>query len=90
LQRTAGSTKDYLSWLEDVDQLTMQRKRYVFDDALLRLHIRLYGGPTPPGASQIAAEVAAFASGCVPDAVPEPEPALATAGADRSGIIEID
>jgi len=90
LQRTPGSTKDYLSWLEDVDLLSMQRKRYVFDDPLLRLHIRLYGGPTPPDHAQIAAEVAAFASGCIPDAVPEPEPVLATAGADRSGIIEID
>jgi hypothetical protein len=90
LQRTPGSTKDYLSWLEDVDLLTMQRKRYVFDDAVLRLHIRLYGGPMPPSAQQIAAEVSAWADRYMPEAAPEPEPVLATAGADRSGIIEID
>jgi hypothetical protein len=90
LHRTPGSTKDYLSWLEDVDLLTMQRKRYVFDDAVLRLHIRLYGGPMPPTEEQIAAEVSAWAARCMPEPAPEPEPALATAGADRSGIIEID
>jgi hypothetical protein len=92
LHRTPGSTKDYLSWLEDVDLLTMQRKRYVFDDAVLRLHIRLYGGPMPPTEEQIAAEVSAWAARCMPEAAPDPEPApaLAAAGADRSGIIEID
>jgi len=90
LQRTPGSTKDYLSWLEDVDLLTMQRKRYVFDDAVLRLHVRLYGGPTPPSPSQIATEVSAFAKRCMPETVPEPEAILAGVGSDRSGIIEID
>jgi hypothetical protein len=92
LHRTPGSTKDYLSWLEDVDLLTMQRKRYVFDDALLRLHIRLYGGPVPPTPAQITAEVSEWAAQCLPEAAPVSvvEPALATAGADRSGIIEID
>ena len=28
--RTPGSTKDYLGWLEDVDLVTAQRKRYTF------------------------------------------------------------
>jgi hypothetical protein len=92
LGRTPGSTKDYLSWLEDVDLVTMQRKRYVFDDPLLRLHVRLYGGPTPPTHGQIAAETAAWAEGRLPVdvPVPEPEPVLAAAPGDRSGIIEID
>ena len=28
LRRTPGSTKDYLAWLEDVDLLRCERKRY--------------------------------------------------------------
>jgi hypothetical protein len=90
LGRTPGSTKDYLSWLEDVDLVTMQRKRYVFDDPVLRLHLRLYGGPTPPTHGQIATEAATWAERCLPKEVPAPEPALAATSADRSGIIEID
>src|SRR5919108_2168154 len=48
LDRTAGSTKDYLSWLQDVDMLTCQRKRYTFADPLLRLWGRIYSHPEPP------------------------------------------
>ncbi len=95
LNRTPGSTKDYLSWLEDVDLVTMQRKRYVFDDALLRLHVRLYGGATPPTPAAVALEVAEWADRCLPDEVPSPATATASALAGRndpahSGIIEID
>lgn len=97
LGRTPGSTKDYLSWLEDVDLVTMQRKKYVFDDPLLRLHVRLYGGPTPPTPRQVHAEAAAWADRCVPrEQVPVPvavEAATVPAdrpSQDRSGIIEID
>ena len=32
LRRTPGSTKDYLSWLEDVDLVTSRQKRYSFAD----------------------------------------------------------
>ena len=32
LQRTPGSTKDYLSWLEDVDLVNVRQKRYTFAD----------------------------------------------------------
>src|SRR5438477_69431 len=42
LQRTPGSTKDYLSWLEDVDLLTARQKRYSFTDPLLRVWVRLH------------------------------------------------
>src|SRR5206468_9038605 len=34
LHRTPGSTKDYLSWLEDVDLVTSRQKRYSFTDPL--------------------------------------------------------
>ena len=37
VQRTAGSTRDYLGWLEDVDLVCAQRKRYTFADPLLRV-----------------------------------------------------
>jgi hypothetical protein len=37
LQRTPGSTKDYLSWLEDVDVISMHGKRYSYNDPLVRL-----------------------------------------------------
>src|SRR4029077_9054210 len=42
MERTPGSTKDYLSWLEDVDLVTSNQKRYSFTDALLRVWVRLH------------------------------------------------
>jgi hypothetical protein len=42
LHRTPGSTKDYLSWLEDVDLVTSRQKRYSFTDPVLRLWVRLH------------------------------------------------
>jgi hypothetical protein len=61
LHRTPGSTKDYLSWLEDVDLITSQRKRYSIEDPLLRLYIRLYGRPVPPTDADVVREVRAYA-----------------------------
>ncbi len=98
LHRTPGSTKDYLSWLEDVDMLTVQRKRYTFDDPLVRLFVRLYAGCAPPSQDDIAREVHAYAqtrsTGTEPT-VPgprraEPSFAAAEATARDTGIIEID
>ncbi len=92
LRRTAGSTKDYLSWLEDVDLVTVRQKRYSFADPLLRLWVRLYCRPVPPTEEELAREVQAYAFA----RLPRPEPALALAGGgegnrDKSwGIIEID
>src|SRR5678816_3351159 len=40
LHRTPGSTKDYLSWLEDVDLIASHQKRYSFADPMLRLWVR--------------------------------------------------
>ena len=45
LRRTPGSTKDYLSWLEDVDLVSSRQKRYSFTDPLLRLWVRLHCRP---------------------------------------------
>jgi hypothetical protein len=48
LQRTPGSTKDYLSWLEDVDLVSARQKRYSFADPLLRSWVRLHCRATAP------------------------------------------
>jgi hypothetical protein len=95
LQRTPGSTKDYLSWLEDVDLVTSRQKRYTFSDPLLRVWVRLHCHATPPGDDDIAREVHRYARPRLPQA--EPALAMASAGASSPdedkkpwGIIEID
>jgi SAM-dependent methyltransferase len=90
LQRTPGSTKDYLSWLEDVDLVVSRQKRYSFSDPLLRLWVRLHCRPVPPGVDEVAREVQNYALSRLPQ--PEPSLAMVTAGAERKGwgIIEID
>jgi hypothetical protein len=91
LHRTPGSTKDYLSWLEDVDLITAHQKRYAFADPLLRLWVRLHGRPVPPTVDEVAREVQAYALARLPQA--EPSLALAGSSGERTkpwGIIEID
>ena len=94
LHRTPGSTKDYLSWLEDVDLVVSRQKRYSFADPLLRLWVRLHCRPVPPTVDEVAREVQTYALGRLPQ---QPEPTLAMAGAGsggsdrkRWGIVEID
>lgn len=92
LHRTPGSTKDYLSWLEDVDLLVSRQKRYSFIDPMLRLWVRLHCRPTPPADDEVSREV----HGYILSRMPQSEPALALAGANDGpaekpwGIIEID
>jgi hypothetical protein len=94
LGRTPGSTKDYLSWLEDVDLIVSRQKRYSFADPLLRLWVRLHGRPVPPADEDLAREVHAY----VTTRLPGKEPALVMAGGALGvavreknwGIIEID
>lgn len=89
LHRTPGSTKDYLSWLEDVDLVVARQKRYSFADPLLRLWVRLHARPVPPSVDEVAREVQAYAAARLPHG----EPSLAMAAGDRRagwGIIEID
>jgi hypothetical protein len=95
LQRTPGSTKDYLSWLEDVDLVSSRQKRYSFTDPLLRMWVRLHCRATAPGEEDLAREIHRYALPRLPQ--PEPALAMATAGggpADEDkkpwGIIEID
>ena len=68
LHRTPGSTKDYLSWLEDVDLVVARQKRYSFADPLLRLWVRLHCRPVPPGVDEVAREVQNYALARLPQA----------------------
>jgi hypothetical protein len=99
LQRTPGSTKDYLSWLEDVDLVTSHQKRYSFTDPLLRVWVRLHCRASAPTEDELAREVHRYALPRLPAMAdrpaeprpqPEKEPAFAMAGGPSSGIIEID
>jgi hypothetical protein len=65
LGRTPGSTKDYLSWLEDVDLVGVQQKRYRFRDQVLRVWVRLNCRPVPPTAEEIGREVQLHAAQCL-------------------------
>ncbi len=96
LHRTPGSTKDYLSWLEDVDLIQSRQKRYAFVDPMLRLWVRLHCHSTAPSMDDVVREVQRFAAERIPQ---REEAALAYASAPREtgaderknwGIIEID
>jgi hypothetical protein len=94
LQRTPGSTKDYLSWLEDVDLVTARQKRYNFTDPLLRTWVRLHCHGSAPTEDDLAREVHQYA---LPKMPPHQDPEAAPAeaqyamtAAPSSGIIEID
>jgi len=95
LRRTPGSTKDYLSWLEDVDLIVSRQKRYSFADPMMRLWVRLHCAPTPPSDEDVVREVHRYVMSRIPSSS-EPAHALALAGEpaaerDKSwGIIEID
>jgi len=90
LQRTPGSTKDYLSWLEDVDLVTARQKRYSFTDPVLRVWVRLHCRASAPGEDDLAREVHRYALPRLPQAQAAPQPEAAYAMAGSSGIIEID
>jgi hypothetical protein len=88
LRRTPGSTKDYLSWLEDVDLVTAQQKRYSYTDPLLRVWVRLHCRATAPSEDDLVREVHRYARPRLPPQ--EPALAMASSGSSASGIIEID
>lgn len=91
LRRTPGSTKDYLSWLLDVDLLTVERKRYTVTDPLLRLWIRLNNGPAAPDDAIIARETQRFALDRLSSLrAPPATSAGRTPSSSPGGIIEID
>ena len=92
LRRTPGSTKDYLSWLEDVDLIVSRQKRYSFADPMLRLWVRLHCRPVPPGDEDLSRELHEYVQARLPRGG-EPALALASGQTEREknwGIIEID
>lgn len=96
LSRTPGSTKDYLTWLEDVDLVSVRQKRYSFADPLLRLWVRLHCRPVPPTDNDLSREVQEYAVSRLPFMEPAPvassprRGAEAVADSDAWSIIEID
>ncbi|MCE2514743.1 MAG: hypothetical protein J4F37_06985 [Acidobacteria bacterium] len=99
LGRTPGSTRDYLSWLEDVDMIGVRQKRFSFVDPLLRLWVRLHCRPSPPEGAVLAREVQEYAASRLPHAEAAPSPAAGPAAAAPEparrprkswGLIEID
>lgn len=96
LHRTPGSTKDYLSWLEDVDLIGMHGKKYSYEDPLLRLYVRLHARPIPASDADVVREVRAYAQSRLPQSAQAAVPVaaaverVAEAGGGASGIIEID
>jgi hypothetical protein len=99
LDRTPGSTKDYLSWLQDVDLVTCDRKRYRFADPLLRLWVRINRGGRVPDEDRVIGEVQLYALARLRDAPPPRAYAPAAvvlsetyerARVPDTGIIEID
>jgi DNA-binding MarR family transcriptional regulator len=90
LQRTPGSTKDYLSWLEDVDLIVSRQKRYSYTDPLMRLWVRLHCRPVPPSVDEVAREVQAYAAARLPEAEPAAVARVAPGDRRSVGIIEID
>jgi hypothetical protein len=83
LQRTPGSAKDYLSWLEDVDLVVAHQKRYSFVDPLLRVWVRLHCRALRPAEEAIAHEVRRYAMPRLPR-VAEPALTPAAVGAAES------
>lgn len=90
LHRTPGSTKDYLSWMLDVDLLTVERKRYTVTDPLLRLWVRLNNGAQAPSDAQVARETQRYAADRLSTLPEAPVPVQARPVSSSGGIIEID
>jgi hypothetical protein len=64
LDRTPGSTRDYLRWLEEVDLIVSRDKRYYYVDPILRLWARIYGSGALVGDRDIRGEVDAHVAAC--------------------------
>ena len=96
LGRTPGSTKDYLTWLQDVDLVSVHRKRYSFADPLLRLWVRLHCCPAPPDESDLSREVQEYAVSRLPQMEPSRESREVTRESETTeqeqgwSLIEID
>ncbi len=66
VDRTPGSTRDYLRWLEEVDLIAARGKRYSFVDPLLRLWMRIYSRGAPPTEGDVRREVSDYLEALAP------------------------
>jgi hypothetical protein len=89
-RRMHRSTKDYLSWMLDVDLLTVEHKRYTIADPLLRLWLRLNNGVDAPAEQAVAREVQRFAAERLASLPAEVVHVAVAARPASGGIIEID
>jgi hypothetical protein len=90
LKRTAGSTRDYLRWLEEVELIRVRDKRFTFVDPVLRLWLRLYGRGRPPTEEEIDNEVASYIQGIPEDKVAPPGVEKTPVSRKDEELIEID
>ncbi|MGH9319929.1 MAG: hypothetical protein ACRD21_22695 [Vicinamibacteria bacterium] len=91
IDRTAGSTRDYLRWLEEVDLIFSREKRYSYVDPLLRLWTRVYARGVPAEKEDIAAEVESYVEGLAPQrAEKEETPQFILPEPSREDFVEID
>ncbi len=88
LDRTPGSTRDYLRWLEEVDLIVSRDKRFYYIDPILRLWVRIHGSGKLPTDRNIHREVDAHiaASGGTQPAVE----AFTFPPAPSEDLVEID
>ncbi len=63
MDRTPGSARDYLLWLEEVDVLAARKKRYFYIDPILRLWVRVHGQGCLATQAEIQGEVRAHLAG---------------------------
>ena len=71
VDRTPGTTRDYLRWLEEVDLIIARDKRYAFVDPILRLWTRIHARGTPATTDDIRREVFSYLEGLAPSPVIE-------------------
>jgi len=62
IDRTPGSTRDYLRWLEEVDLIAARNKLFYFVDPVLRLWLRIHGRGVPATPRDVRREVEAHLS----------------------------
>jgi hypothetical protein len=90
LKRTAGSTRDYLRWLEEVELIRARDKRYALVDPILRLWLRLYGRGNPPTEPEIRNEVVSYIQRIRPERTVSSAKKEAPAPRKDEELIEID
>jgi hypothetical protein len=89
VDRTPGSTRDYLRWLEEVDLIASRDKRYYFVDPLLRLWTRIYSRGIPPGDEDLRREVSGYLGALAPHLADEvAEPAFSLPVPEREDFID--